>query len=207
MSSNSSLDRDDHTYHSPTFQSVVEEVIDFLEDTPAYSLPLPDRFNGPGVYILYYQGDFDPYAPISHDQEDELSEPIYVGKAVPKGRRQGRSRSSDSAELYKRISEHRRSIDKADNLNLEKFSCRFAILEGEMSDTITTVESALVRRYTPLWNSAIDGFGNHDPGSGRYDQRPSQWDTLHPGRSWVEKLTGEPRDRADVVEHVQDHLS
>lgn len=201
------FDRDDHTYHSPKFQSVVEEVIDFLKNTPAHSLPLSNRFNGPGVYILYYQGDFGPYSPISHGEEEELSDPIYVGKAVPKGRRQGRNRSSDSAELYKRISEHRRSIEKVENLKPEEFSCRFVILEDEMSDTIVTVESALVRKHTPLWNSVIDGFGNHDPGSGRYHQRPSQWDTLHPGRSWVEKLEGEPRDRSDVIEEIQDHVS
>jgi hypothetical protein len=201
------FDREQHTFYSPTFQSVVEEVIDFLESSPGYSLPLADRFNGPGVYALYYQGEFGPYAPISHANEDELVEPIYVGKAVPKGRRQGRSRSSNSAELYERINEHRLSIDKAENLSPEEFSCRFVILEDEMSDTIVTVESALVRKHTPLWNSTIDGFGNHDPGSGRYDQQPSEWDTLHPGRSWVEKLKGDPRDRSDVVSKVESHFS
>jgi hypothetical protein len=207
MSSDLFFERDEHTYYSPTFQSVVEEVIDFLEETPAYSLPLSDRFSGPGVYVLYYRGDFEPYGPISHGENERLSQPIYVGKAVPKGRRQGRSRSSDSAELYKRISEHRRSIDKVENLDPEDFLCRFVILEQEMSDTIVTVESALVRKHKPLWNSGIDGFGNHDPGSGRYDQKPSQWDTLHPGRSWVEKLKGESRDRSEVIEQVQDHIS
>lgn len=201
------FDREDHTYHSPTFQSVVQEVIEFLEQTEAYALPLPERFNGPGIYVLYYNGDFGPYEPIAEVNQDELSEPIYTGKAVPKGRRQGRARSSDSAELYKRISEHRRSIDKAENLTPENFSCRFVILEEEMSDVIVTVESALIRKYRPLWNAVIDGFGNHDPGKGRYDQQPSEWDTLHPGRSWVEKLQGELRDRDDIVAKIEDHYA
>jgi hypothetical protein len=201
------FEREDHIYHSPTFQSVVQEVIEFLEQTDAYALPLPDRFNGPGVYVLYYHGDFEPYAPIAASNEEELSEPIYVGKAVPKGRRQGRARSSDSAELYKRISEHRRSIDKAENLAPEDFSCQFVILEEEMSDVIVTVESALIRRHRPIWNAVIDGFGNHDPGKGRYDQQPSEWDTLHPGRAWVEKLQGEPRDRDDIIGKIEDHYA
>jgi hypothetical protein len=201
------FEREDHIYHSPTFQSVVQEVIDFLEQTDAYALPLPDRFNGPGVYVLYYHGGFEPYAPIAESNEEELSEPIYVDKAVPKGRRQGRARSSDSAELYKRISEHRRSIDKAENLAPEDFSCQFVILEEEMSDVIVTVESALIRRHRPIWNAVIDGFGNHDPGKGRYDQQPSEWDTLHPGRAWVEKLQGEPRDRDEIIAKVEDHYA
>jgi len=202
-----SFDRANHTYHSPTFQSVVQEVIEFLEQTEAYTLPLPERFNGPGVYELYYHGEFAPYAPIAMANREEMREPIYVGKAVPKGRRQGRTRSSDSAELYKRISEHRRSIDKAENLAPGEFSCQFVILEGEMSDMIVTVESALIRKYRPLWNAVIDGFGNHDPGKGRYDQQPSEWDTLHPGRSWVEKLQGEPRNRDDIIAKIDEHYS
>ncbi len=32
-------------------------------------------------------------------------------------------------------------------------------------------------------NKIIDGFGNHDPGKGRYNQLRSRWDKLHPGRS------------------------
>jgi len=205
--SNLFFDRDEHTFYSPTFESVVQEIIEFLEQTEAYTLPLPDRFNGPGVYLLYYHGGFEPYKPISDANKPGLSEPIYAGKAVPTGRRQGRSRSSSSAELYKRINEHRRSIDKVENLEPDDFSCQFVILEDEMSDTIVTVESALVRKYHPVWNSVVDGFGNHDPGSGRYDQRPSEWDTLHPGRSWVEKLTGEPRERENVVGKIQAHYS
>lgn len=205
--SSRSFDREDHTYHSPTFRSVVQEVIEFLEQTEAYTLPLPERFNGPGVYLLYYHGDFGPYEHVAEANRDELSEPIYAGKAVPKGRRQGRARSSDSAELYTRIGEHRRSIEKAENLDPEEFSCQFVILEEEMSDVIVTVESALIRRHRPLWNAVIDGFGNHDPGKGRYDQQPSEWDTFHPGRPWVEKLQGEPRDGDHIVVKIEGHYA
>jgi len=46
----------------------------------------------------------------------------------------------------------------------------------------------LIEKYKPLWNTVLDGFGNHDPGSGRYKQQVSPWDVLHPGRSWAAKL-------------------
>ena len=49
-------------------------------------------------------------------------------------------------------------------------------------------ESLLIERTKPLWNIVIDGFGNHDPGSGRYNQQMSAWDTIHPGRNWARKL-------------------
>lgn len=201
------FDRSDHVFYSPTFESVVDEVIEAFEDTKAYPLPLEEKFTGPGIYGLYYVGDFAPYQPLAERNSVELAEPIYVGKAVPKGRRQGRQRSSNSKELYNRINEHRRSISKVENLAVDDFRCRFLILEDEMSDVIVTVESALVRKHFPLWNSKIDGFGNHDPGKGRYDQQPSEWDTLHPGRSWVEKLNGAPRDRAQIRQKVYDYLS
>lgn len=65
------------------------------------------------------------------------------------------------------------------------------ILEGTGSNLIGTVEAALIRHYKPVWNTEIDGFGNHDPGKGRYNQAKSDWDIIHPGRPWADKLTGE----------------
>jgi hypothetical protein len=64
------------------------------------------------------------------------------------------------------------------------------ILEGAESSLIPSVEAALIRKHLPLWNTTVDGFGNHTPGAGRYNQSPSEWDVLHPGRTWVMRLTG-----------------
>ncbi len=64
------------------------------------------------------------------------------------------------------------------------------ILGGEEIDLIVPVEAELIRTFKPLWNSAIDGFGNHHVGGHRFDQVVSDWDTLHPGRPWAEKLKG-----------------
>jgi hypothetical protein len=56
-------------------------------------------------------------------------------------------------------------------------------------------ESLLIEKTKPLWNVVVDGFGNHDPGSGRHNQQVSSWDTIHPGRQWVKKLQpGKPKE-------------
>jgi len=55
-------------------------------------------------------------------------------------------------------------------------------------------------------NFDMDGFGNHDPGKGRYNQAQSEWDVLHPGRSWVKRLTGASPSQAEVAAKAQQAL-
>jgi len=173
---------------------VVNEAVDFLEKTPLQLLPPPTRFEGTGVYALYYCGGFALYSSIVAADPNECALPIYVGKAVPEGWRTSRTTSSASDELYRRLNEHARSIMVAEHLRITDFRCRFMLLVDAESQLIGTIEASLIRKYSPIWNCLIDGFGNHDPGSDRYNQAPSEWDVLHPGRSWVSKLTGQPPD-------------
>lgn len=72
------------------------------------------------------------------------------------------------------------------------------ILEDAATDMIGTVEASLIRQYKPIWNSCIDGFGNHDPGRERYNQAKSEWDILHPGRRWAERLKGECPNEKEI---------
>lgn len=197
-----SFDYERHVFHSPEFQSVVEQAICFFNTTPDYPLPVPDRFLGSGVYGLYYIGAAPLYSRLARANQDTLSYPIYVGKAVPAGWRTGRTILSRTAELYGRLRQHARSIDLGEGLNIEDFRCRFMLLSGVEGDLVVPVEAELIRRYQPLWNTVIDGFGNHDPGHGRYDQAPSEWDVLHPGRLWVYKLTGNAPEREFIVTKV-----
>lgn len=81
------------------------------------------------------------------------------------------------------------------------------IFEDAGSDMIGTIEAALIKLHRPLWNSTIDGFGNHDPGSGRYEQAKSDWDVLHPGRQWALKCNGAPRKRAAILANLKAHLN
>jgi len=158
-----------HIFRSPLFQGVVNEAIEFFNRTPVYELPPPDSFAGTGVYGLYYIGGYELYAEIARLNQRNCVRPIYVGKAVPPGWRAARSRKTEAPVLYGRLQEHARSIQQTENLRVGDFLCRFVILNGVESDLIVPAEAELIRRYKPLWNSVVDGFGNHDPGKGRYN--------------------------------------
>ena len=77
------------------------------------------------------------------------------------------------------------------------------ILEGLESDLVVPVEAELIHRYRPLWNCVVDGFGNHDPGKGRYNQARSEWDVLHPGRPWADRLTGKSPRMKDILAKIE----
>lgn len=193
----------DHIFHSSTFQQVINEVLEFAASTPVQPLPPPDVFTGAGIYLLYYTGPFSAYGPIAEGNRQSLSMPIYTGKAVPRGWRQARETDQPSTALHRRLKEHAASISAVENLELADFRCRFVILEEEERSLIATVEAGLIRRYKPLWNRGIDGFGNHDPGANRYGQVLAEWDTLHPGRSWEQRWQGQRPDRAKLMEKIQ----
>ena len=68
-------------------------------------------------------------------------------------------------------------------------------------------EALLISRFTPVWNTTLDGFGNHDPGKGRKDQRRSKWDILHPGRKWADKLAHRTETYNELLNEVIRYLS
>ena len=88
--------------------------------------------------------------------------------------------------MLKRLREHAKSIEEAENLKLDHFSCRYLICDDIW---IPLGESLLIERFQPPWNVLIEGFGIHTPGSGRKKQEKSKWDTLHPGRSLANGLS------------------
>ena len=146
-------------------------------------LPLTERFNGPGVYALFYDGDYGPYEGIRSPSADQ---PIYVGKAVPPGARKGKTEiDTSSAALYTRLRQHVGSIKAVRNLRIEDFRCRYLVV---VPLWITMAERLLIEHHQPCWNVCLEGFGLHDPGRKRSEGERSWWDTLHPGRLWAEKL-------------------
>lgn len=198
---------DRHIFKSPKFRSVVNEAIDFFENTLAIDLPPTVPFAGAGVYALYYLGKSEFYEPLSLKNKKASIYPIYVGKAVPGGWRQGRYADKTNSDLFRRLNEHSRSISQTKNLRKEDFRCRYMILGGIESDLIVPVEATLIRKYRPVWNSVVDGFGNHDPGSGRYNQAISEWDVLHPGRAWATRLKGQSPILKDVLSNLKSYFS
>ncbi len=203
------FDRSEHIYRNDALVELIKDAVRFFNGTPVHTLPPPENFLGTGVYALYYIGKNPLYAKYAELNRLSYTAAIYVGKAVPRGWRQ--SRSSDnpldqSRELCNRLREHSRSIDGTSNLFIEDFMCRFVIFEGAGSDMIGTIEAALIKLNRPLWNSALDGFGNHDPGKGRYEQARSDWDVIHPGRSWALKCKGTPRAQNTIEANIKNHL-
>lgn len=181
-------------------------VADALLGRPMNSLPPEERFVGAGIYAIYYSGDFKLYKNYGEAGGEGNSEiPIYVGKAIPPGARKGGFglELSPGQALFNRLVEHAKSIEQVKNLKLKDFSCRFLVVDDIW---IPLGESLLVEMFHPLWNISVDGFGNHDPGKGRYKQKISAWDTLHPGRSWVSRLQPSERKYDEIVESVNSHL-
>jgi hypothetical protein len=176
--------------------AIFEQKIYSLNDLPS--------FTGAGVYAIYYKGKFPHYKNIASKNKDAFLQPIYAGKAVPEGTRKGglgldvSGRLPLGEYLYKRLNEHRKSIEAAANLNIEDFYCRFLPVDDIW---IPLGESLLIEKTKPLWNIVVDGFGNHDPGSGRHKQQISAWDTIHPGRQWALNLQkGKPEE--EIIKQV-----
>ncbi len=192
---------EEHVFQSGSFIELIDEAVNFMVNTPLEPLPPEEQFAGGGVYALYYKGDFSMYQKI---YRKNTGLPIYVGKAVLPGWRQGRGTTKESdPALYRRLKEHSRSIIAISNLKLEDFSCRFVVLKSKEADLISTVEAGMTRKFNPLWNSHIDGFGNHDPGKGRYEQAKSEWDVLHPGRVWADRLKGIAPNSIKIEEKIR----
>lgn len=170
-------------YNPLDYANLTKSCVEELMKRGPYGLPLKERFAGSGVYALFYAGDFPPYAPV---QSPDARNPIYVGKAVPKGARKGGGAATAIGNpLHARLGNHATSIDSAKNLRLEDFTCRYLVVTPLW---ITMAERFLIEHYKPIWNVILDGFGNHDPGSGRHKGVITWWDALHPGRPWAAKL-------------------
>jgi hypothetical protein len=164
-------------------------VAEALLDSPVRPLAETADIVGAGVYAIYYTGDFGPYAPIvAMNVDDRFSQPIYVGKAIPKGGRKG-GLGADAAtgrSMRDRLSQHAATVQEAQNLNVAHFFYRCLVVDDIW---IPLGENMMIETYKPIWNMVIDGFGNKTPGRGRSGQQRSPWDVIHPGRAFVDRLS------------------
>lgn len=181
-----------------------ESVADAALHSPLHSLP-PEPFVGAGVYLLYYTGEHPIYHRLVQANSEKMLYPIYVGKAVPAGARKGGLglNVDHGLALYNRLSEHSESVKAAENLNLEDFRCRFLVVDDIW---IPLAESLMIARFSPVWNRVLDGFGNHDPGRGRYSGKMPFWDCVHPGRSWAKNLQPCTHQKEELEQRVKDYL-
>lgn len=167
----------------------------------------PERFRGAGVYVIYYTGDFELYKPLAEsNRENRFATPIYIGKAVPEGTRKGNSGLNENVKdnLYKRLCEHADSVNSTTNLDINDFFCRYLSVDEIW---IPLAETILISRFNPLWNTVVEGFGNHDPGKGRKTGKKPKWDMLHPGRPWAYKLANPSITLEDLESLVKQYMA
>lgn len=170
--------------------TIERDLLRFYLDSPAFPLQELSNYRAElsqhyGVYFLYYRGDFELYRDIAERNWEEAKKPIYAGKAVSAGGRTGRASLSQNS-LFKRLSEHSKTIEAAgETLHARDFDARVIPMGAQL---VGWAEGTMIRRLKPLWNTQLSGFGIHDPGSGRYNQRRSVWDQIHQGRSWANKM-------------------
>lgn len=170
--------------------------------------PLPPKeFVGAGVYAIFYVGKDPLYAKLGKiNRENDCVWPIYVGKAVPAGTRKGVSlddKNDGNKALFGRLSEHSKSILSTKTLRLQDFKCKYLIVDDIW---IPLAETMVITQYKPVWNCLLDGFGNHDPGKGRYQGKIPSWDIVHPGRDWAQKLEKSDLTYEDLKTKISDYL-
>ncbi len=175
--------------------ALLDQAVVVLSDTT--------ELRGAGVYAIYYKGSFLPYQPVAvQNWNNEFRQPIYVGKAIPKGGRKGgiATDMSTGTALRDRLRQHATSIEQATNLDLGDFYYRCLVVDDIW---IPLGENMLIETFRPVWNIVINGFGNKDPGNRRATQHRSPWDVLHPGRSFAEKLANGGITPEDIVRKLE----
>jgi hypothetical protein len=182
-------------------------VADALLLSPVSPLTQTADLVGAGVYAIYYVGNFIPYVPVAEKNRNAVFEqPIYVGKAVPKGARKGGLAfdASKGKALRDRLRQHAASIEETNNLDLAGFYFRSLIVDDIW---IPLGENMMIEQFKPVWNRVIDGFGNKDPGMRRAAQYRSPWDVLHPGRQFAEKLASGGTTSEMLTTRLQEYFA
>jgi Eco29kI restriction endonuclease len=176
--------------------------------SPTEPLSTTDHTAGAGVYVIYYTGPFAAYAPLAEaNRGGQFTRPIYIGKAIPKGGRKGglaKDVAVTGRALGDRLKQHATSIAEAQNLDLADFHVRHLVVDDIW---IPLGENMLIETFEPVWNRAIDGFGNKDPGNRRATQYRSPWDVLHPGRQFAVKLANSPLSVEFLLKRIEDYFA
>jgi hypothetical protein len=120
------MDMSDLRMYDPLdYENLARNIADELMRRRVYQLPPEQRFDGAGIYAIFYNGNFKPYVSVC---SPDWTKPIYVGKAVVTGSRKGQSGrlieplNDTGPYLYNRLCEHAESIKSVSNLDLSDFS-------------------------------------------------------------------------------------
>lgn len=198
----------DRAYNPLDKINLAKSIESELLSRPINPLSDIDRIVGAGVYVIYYTGAFPAYEYLAQSNRDgRFTRPIYVGKAIPKGGRKGGLATDVAATgraLADRLKQHAASIAEAVNIDLLDFQVRHLVVDDIW---IPLGENMLIENFKPVWNRAIDGFGNKDPGNRRATQFLSPWDVLHPGRQFAKKLAESPLTAEFLLQRIEDYFA
>lgn len=154
-------------------ERITNTICEMFERQPLVSMAkeIP-RFEGAGLYAIYYLGNSDPYKALAN-----LQVPVYVGQSLSNNSSTGKKKDG-LFPVCDRLRKHRVSIIDG-GLLVDEFRFR-ALL---MPDVHTNLgEKGLIRGYKPVWNSILTGFGSNEQGSATRKSKKSKWDTVHSGR-------------------------
>lgn len=185
--------------------NLAKSVAEALLDGTAHPLGSLPTFQGAGIYVIYYSGDHPAYKLLADANAERPTVPIYVGKAIPSGGRKGGLAPAETTKpfLLNRLREHAESVGLANNLDIGDFVARWLVVDDIW---IPLGETLLIRKFRPVWNMSLDGFGNHDPGAGRYGGLCPMWDVLHPGRPWAVRCKQRVESARDLRARVRTFL-
>lgn len=189
-------------YYDPMdTEHVTAAICQELERQPLIPLdPLVGRFDGSGLYAIYYTGRSVPlYTPLSG-----YKIPVYVGQALSHNSATGVV-VREPRPLWRRVRDHHASVSGSD-LPVAEFGVRLLRLPDVHADL---GENGLRVFYQPVWNAVINGFGGHEQGPATRQSAKSRWDTVHPGRNRTfgsEKYNKEALMRA-VATHIASQLA
>lgn len=183
-----------------------KSVVEALLESDALPLAEVSAPRGAGIYAIYYRGEHPLYHRLSELNRLGSHYPIYVGKAVPKGGRKGAVtlESRESNALRTRLTDHKESIEATGTLDINDFSFRSLVVDDIW---IPLGESLVIQKFQPLWNIVVEGFGNHDPGKGRYQGRRPLWDELHPGRTWATRCKPPKLTAPEIIASVETYMA
>jgi hypothetical protein len=147
------LRREVSTPYDPLdLRTLAESMVKVVLEQRIYPLGEIPSFEGAGVYVIYYTGNYDPYKSIAQKNKgSKWDQPIYVGEAARKGGRKGGVLAVGPAGkvLLSRLKNHVDSIRGTKNLKVEDFFCRYLVLKDFF---IPLCESLLVGEYAPSWS-------------------------------------------------------
>jgi hypothetical protein len=198
----------DKPYNPLAKRSLAESVVRSILESQVHPLSDTSHLVGAGVYILYYTGSLEWYAPIATlNRDGKFAQPIYIGKAIPKGGRKGGFAEDAAAKgtaLRDRLGQHFSSVTEARNLKAADFYYRYLMVDDIW---IPLGENMLIEEFKPVWNRVIDGFGNKDPGMRRKNQYRSPWDVIHPGRKFADKLGEHPKTVTEILAELASYFA